>query len=228
MHGFVGSDRRRDPERVASVLRRLDADVVALQEVDEHLDDGAEAWEALGRDLGLHAIPGPTFARTDGRYGNLLLTRLPVTRVEKLDLSHAGQEPRGAIDATLEADGSRIRILVTHLGLSRRERARQASRLCDALDARDGDCELVMLLGDLNEWRPLSRTGLAPLLARFSHRARPRTFPARAPLLPLDRVLVDRADARVALRVVRSAAVRAASDHLLVRAHIELDRPIPA
>lgn len=227
VHGFVGADRRRDTERAVHVLRSLDADVIALQEVDAGRAGATDAFEALGPALGYTAIAGPTLVRGDVRYGNLLLCRPPVRRAAELDLSEPDAEPRGAIDAWLEVEGAPVRVMATHLGLGRGERARQALRLCDALD--DGDAaappRLRVLLGDLNEWqRPLSRSALAPLVSRFARRSRVRTFPARAPLLALDRVLVDRPEARMRARAIRGAAVRAASDHLPLRARIELHR----
>ena len=41
IHKGVGLDRRRDPERIVAVLREIDADVIALQEVDRRLGDRA-------------------------------------------------------------------------------------------------------------------------------------------------------------------------------------------
>lgn len=34
VHRCIGTDGRHDPDRVAAVIRELDADVVGLQEVD--------------------------------------------------------------------------------------------------------------------------------------------------------------------------------------------------
>ena len=221
VHGFVGSDGRRDPERVIAVLAELDADVIALQEVDAGPD--ADAFATLGPSLGRQAIPGPTLSRAGGGYGNLLLCRRPVTRATQIDVSQSGYEPRGAIDAWLDVAGSPVRLLATHLGLARRERAHQAARLCDALDSGEQTARLVVLLGDLNEWRrPLRSTALAPLVTRFAARSRAPTFPSRVPLLALDRVLVDRRVARLRSRVVGGARARRASDHLPLWAHIEL------
>jgi endonuclease/exonuclease/phosphatase family metal-dependent hydrolase len=222
VHGFVGADGRRDPERAAAVLAELDADVIALQEVDAGARE-ADAFASLGPALGYQAIAGPTLTRGGVGYGNLLLCRQPVQQAARLDVSQPGCEPRGAIDAWIDLAGAPVRLLATHLGLSRRERARQAAHLCGALDAEPEAARLVVLLGDLNEWRrPLRGTGLAPLVRRFAARSRARTFPARAPLLALDRVLVDRREARLHPRVVAGERARRASDHLPLWAHIEL------
>jgi endonuclease/exonuclease/phosphatase family metal-dependent hydrolase len=222
VHGFVGADGRRDPERAVAVLSELDADVIALQEVAAGAPE-SDAFATLGPSLGYRAIAGPTLSQAGGGYGNLLLSRHPVERAERLDVSQPGCEPRGAIDAWLDVEGAPVRLLATHLGLSRRERARQAARLCGALDAQAEAACLTVLLGDLNEWRrPLRGTGLAPLVTRFAARSRAPTFPARVPLLALDRVLVDRREARLRPRVVGGVRARRASDHLPLSARVEL------
>ena len=41
VHKAVGVDRRRDPDRIISVLREIDADIIALQEADLRLGDRA-------------------------------------------------------------------------------------------------------------------------------------------------------------------------------------------
>ena len=70
-----------------------------------------------------------------------------------------------------------------------------------------------MLMGDLNEWRPL-QISIRPILEWFDAAPAPPSFPSRYPMLPLDRIL-----ARGALRL-RSVATshskldRLASDHL--------------
>lgn len=222
VHGFVGADGRRDPAPAIALLAGLDADVIALQEVDADAP-GSDDFASLGAALGYRGVAGPTLARAGVGYGNLLLCRHPLRRSQRIDVSQPGCEPRGAIDAWIDVDGAAVRLVATHLGLARGERARQAARLCQTLDEASGDARLVVLLGDLNEWRrPLRSTGLAPLVARFARRSRARTFPSRAPLLALDRVLVRPRAARLRARSVRDPAARWASDHLPLLAHIEL------
>ena len=46
VHRAIGRDRRFAPERILGVLREIDADVVALQEV-EACDSGADMLEWL-------------------------------------------------------------------------------------------------------------------------------------------------------------------------------------
>src|SRR5258705_3507094 len=120
-----------------------------------------------------------------GEYGNALLTRLPVRGVTLIDLSVGRLEPRGAIDAEVDVDGVRCRVLVTHLGLRRAERNQQLAHLV-AHPPRWPGPALTVLLGDLNEW--LAIAGLTPRLPEGFACIAPRSFPARAPLLRLDAI----------------------------------------
>jgi len=75
IHSCIGGDGRYDPERILRVIRELDADIIALQEVDSREHRGLELMQWLAYETDLHAIPGPTLLRQTGKYGNALLHR---------------------------------------------------------------------------------------------------------------------------------------------------------
>ena len=221
VHSCVGRDGRRDPARVAAVLKSLDAAVIGLQEVDSQASDRSETDQAafLQRATGMHAIRGATIYREASEYGNLLLTNLPVTAVRRHDLSEPGREPRGALDVDLASERGPLRVIVTHLGLNRRERRRQAEALLRILGtAADRPC---LLLGDFNEWAPWGGVSRA-LDARMGRANRPRTYPSRFPLLPLDRIWLSPRESLLRSEVVDTPLARSTSDHLPVRAVIAL------
>jgi endonuclease/exonuclease/phosphatase family metal-dependent hydrolase len=221
VHGCVGSDGRSDPERVAAVIRELNAEVIGLQEVFSSSEAG-NRWghmEYLAQVSGLHAIPGHTMKRKDSNYGNVLLTRFSVLRTDNMDLSIGGREPRGAIDAILKIDNKPIRVIVTHLGLKGKERLYQ-TRLIARKVQEDKSC-LLLLLGDINEWYPLSRSLRCLKSCLGKSFARP-TFPARSPVLRLDRIWVRPINALVRVWTHRTALSRLASDHLPLKALIAL------
>jgi endonuclease/exonuclease/phosphatase family metal-dependent hydrolase len=225
IHRCVGTDGRRDPRRIADVLQELRADVVALQEVDSWpgADGEPVEMEFLAYTTGLHAISGPTMERRDGHYGNALLTRLPVLDVRKLDLTVFRREPRGALDVELDARGTRLRVIATHLGLLPSERRYQVQKILELVDQEDP--QLTVLLGDINEWLILGRP-LRWLHARFGRGVSGRSYPSRLPFLSLDRVWVKPTRALTSFRVHTSPLSRRASDHLPVVAEIALDRAV--
>jgi endonuclease/exonuclease/phosphatase family metal-dependent hydrolase len=71
----------------------------------------------------------------------------------------------------------------------------------------------AVVMGDLNEWYLWGRP-LRWLHRRFAAMRTPPTFPARRPLLKLDRIWGHPATAIVRLAAHRSALTREASDHL--------------
>ena len=100
VHRCVGRDGRFDPERTLAVLRELDADAIALQELQWQPAGALHLLEELALKLGYVALAGPTLLRGDGHYGNAVLTRLAVHEADSVDLSVRGREPRGAASAT--------------------------------------------------------------------------------------------------------------------------------
>ena len=225
IHGCVGKDRARDARRVAQVICELQSDIVGLQEVDSRAGGSVEAMQKdyLAQATGLKAIAGPAIQRHDRHYGNLLLTNHTIQDVRRLDLSVRGQEPRGALDVDLEIRGVPTRAIVTHFGLGVSERRFQAMRLLDMIDRYD-DGRTTIVMGDFNEWFPLSRS-LGWLRRRFGATPAPRTYPAFLPLLSLDRIWVGPPGALLAVETHHAGDARICSDHLPLRAQISLGVP---
>ena len=218
IHGGVGIDRRFAPERIARVLKEIGADVVALQEVQTHAH--LDTFEYLRAETGMNLIAAPTMKLGDGQFGNALLTRLPVTASTRIDLSLPGREPRVAIDATLDAGGTPLRVIATHLGLRPGERQIQIERLLDAVRAQPN--LLTVLVGDLNEWF-MSRRALRRLHEHFGEPPAPATFPSLLPLFALDRIWCSPASALHRVRPHRSRVAQLASDHLGVVGEVATD-----
>lgn len=223
LHGCVGTDGRHDPARSRDVLAALDADFIGLQEVDARRahPDAPDPLAYLAEALGMHPIAGPNLRDERGEYGNGLLSRLAPAAVARLDLSVPGVEPRGAIDARFEHGGRSLRVLATHLGLSHGERAVQRAWIRAHLEGDDVASDATLLVGDLNEWRPrrIERERLCP--EPFPVGSRARSFPSRAPVVALDRILARPRPARFEARAVRTPLARRASDHLPVVAEVE-------
>ena len=208
LHGCVGSDGRREPLRIAEVIRELDCDTIGLQEV--------YGLEEVAAALGMRAVAGPPYVWHGRHVGNALLTKRRVLSSRSHDYSWENREPRSMLDVELEVAGLPLRVLVVHFGIAARERGFQMRKLAQLLHETPKE-EALVVLGDVNEWLPLSRPlrALQDLLGR-SHAA--RTFPARWPLFALDRIWVRPHRALLILEAHRSALARQASDHLPLRA----------
>jgi endonuclease/exonuclease/phosphatase family metal-dependent hydrolase len=217
VHRCVGRDGRFDPERTLAVLRELDADAIALQELQWQPADALHLLHELALKLGYAALAGPTLLHGDGHYGNAVLTRLAIRKADAVDLSVHGREPRGALNALLDTPDGPLRLIATHLGLRPYERRLQMRRLL--AQPREA-ASATVLLGDLNEWFLWGRP-LRWLRARFGHTLAPATFPAQRPLLALDRIWVEPRALLHELRPHASPLARAASDHLPLRAVLE-------
>ena len=218
VHRAVGRDRRTDPDRILAVMREVDADVFALQEVEAH-DGGDDMLAWLAARTGFQAIAGTTLLRHDGHFGNGLLTRCPVKDKRLCDLSWRGREPRGAIAADLDCGGRSLRVVATHLGLRPAERRDQVQQLLHLFKEHPHDPSV--LLGDLNEWflcgRPLRR-----LHRHFRATRSMATFPSRLPVFALDRIWAHPHSMLQRLEVHKSPLARRASDHLPLVATLEL------
>jgi endonuclease/exonuclease/phosphatase family metal-dependent hydrolase len=221
IHECVGGDGRRDPSRVAAVLREIDADIIGLQEVDARPGSTSESMQMqyLASALGHHAIAGPTLQRASGEFGNALLTRRRVMDVRHVDLTVYRREPRAVLDVDLDIEGAAVRVLVTHLGLLPGERRTQVRRLLDLLGESRSD--LVILCGDINEWFAVGRP-LRWLHARLGQTAAVPTFPAAFPVFALDRIWVHPQAAVATLAAHASPTARQASDHVPLVADIRL------
>lgn len=219
VHRCIGTDGRCDPARVARVIGELRCDTLGLQEVDNRAGPGHDSMQLdfLADVSGMRGVPGMTIVRHDGHYGNALLTRRPVLDIRQHDLSYGrGREPRGALDVDLDVDGAVVRVVVTHLGLTARERAFQVERLLRVLE--DGPREVpLVLLGDINEWRA-GGDNLRRLHTALGYSPSRGTFPVWLPWLALDRIWVRPGGALRELHVHRSATARMASDHYPIRA----------
>ena len=219
IHSCVGVDRRYDPSRISTVLREIDADIACLQEVDarRRSERYTDQWAYLGVATGCQVVTGTGVRQPHLRFGNAILTRFPVLAARLIDLTVAGHEPRGAIDADLLIGERVLRVIATHFGLHAAERRQQANRLMAALGepvpASRRETHAVLLMGDLNEWRG-QRGAIRSLDRSLGPSAAAPTFPSWMPMLALDRIYADGPAVLRDVGVYRSPLARLASDHL--------------
>ena len=226
VHACVGTDRRHDPDRVASVIEELNADVIALQELTYPAAVALETrtpmfLTTLDR---YQCALGPTRQTVTECFGNALLTRHPIVEVHRIDLSMDRREPRGALAATIDVHGTLLHVLAAHLGLRVRERRFQVRQILDYLDEVRNT--LYVVLGDFNDWLP-GRSVVHLLDRRMGQPPRPRSFPGAWPIVALDRIWVHPAAALRRIFTHASPVARKASDHLPVVADLAVQERSP-
>jgi endonuclease/exonuclease/phosphatase family metal-dependent hydrolase len=208
----IGLDRRRRPGRTLDVIAALDADIVALQEADRRLGDRPAALDRdeIRRSTDLVPVDLTANDVSLGWHGNAVLVRhgTTVTHIERLDLP--GLEPRGAVLVELQPKTGPIRIVATHLGLTRTMRRAQLARITSLL--RERASLPTLILGDFNEWSP--NRGLEPLRPDFEVVSPGRSFHAARPVAALDRIAASRGLALEDAGVEQGRKARRASDHL--------------
>lgn len=210
-HG-LGMDSIIDLERIADVLRPLNADVITLQEMDAGVarTSGVDQARVLGELLGMTPHFGDFMPYQGGEYGMAVLTRLPVLSVENIRLPD-GEEPRSALSVSVSVDGRPVSVVGIHLYMTPEERRAQADALDDWLERVEHP---VVLAGDFN-----SRRG--DIVLRSLQEAEwfvvdkdgsPDTFPSDGPVREIDFVMVRPAEAFEVLEhyVVEESV---ASDH---------------
>ncbi len=222
IHRAIGRDGQQAPKRIAEVLRELQADVVALQEVGYRAETVGDVLDYLAAATKSQAIEGATLLDERGPYGNGVLSRVPITKLNRLDLSLGNREPRGAIELALTLHGVQAQVIATHLGLRPGERRYQVDRILERLDASTASLQVV--LGDFNEWLSWGRP-LRALNRAFGRMPAPATFPAHRPWLSLDRIWVKPSNVVERLRAHRSPMAQIASDHLPLIAELKVARP---
>jgi endonuclease/exonuclease/phosphatase family metal-dependent hydrolase len=202
-HHGVGRDEKHDLARLAKLLAAAEADVICLQEVDRHFgarSEGVDQALLLSRALDMQLAWGPAI---DDRYGNVLLSRLPILVSDVHRLPGSG-EPRVALRTLVELDGGALWVTTTHL--SGGDPARRAAQAAALAALHSEPMETGVIVGDFNttpdapELDPLrQRLTDAWQLAvarddqagwRFWHAGHGETFPSPLPILLFDQVFV--------------------------------------
>jgi endonuclease/exonuclease/phosphatase family metal-dependent hydrolase len=155
IHHGEGRDGRIDLSRLAGVIKSVQPDVVALQEVDEGTErsGSVDQLAEFERLTDMHAEFGNAMDYSGGGYGVAVLSRWPVLTTANHPLpSSPDREPRTALTVQLRAgeDGPLLQFTSTHLDQgpdpeNRLAQARQLNELLASAEAQPG-----ILAGDMN------------------------------------------------------------------------------
>lgn len=222
IHKCVGVDRKFDPDRIIRVITEIAPDVIALQEADRRFGDRSALLDLdrLYRDTGLVPVPVENGHAGHGWHGNLVLVREGLVR-DLHQIRLPGLEPRGALVVDLDLAAGPVRVVAAHLGLLRQSRLLQIEALLQ--HARGATDRPVVFMGDLNEWRRQGRSSLVHTQTVFGPLGPGvPSFPAYFPVLALDRVFVLPSALVEDFTAHGSPLARMASDHLPVKALVNL------
>lgn len=116
LHQAFGTSGEMDVDAIADVIVESGATVVGLQEVARGglLNAGTDLFALLGERLGWeHSV---FFGTTDPVWGNAILSRYPISDVERRLLPLVGTPyRRGYLGATVDAPGGPVLFISTHL-----------------------------------------------------------------------------------------------------------------
>ncbi|MXO75593.1 endonuclease [Altererythrobacter aerius] len=221
IHKAVGMDRRRDPDRILSVLRELDADVIALQECDRRFGARESVIDRAALDeTPWVALPVAKRPLSLGWHGNAILIRRSFEPVGAHAVDLPRLEPRGAVRGDFRVDGQRMRAVGVHLDLSGLRRRDQIRAILKHLDGCDDGVLPTVMMGDFNQWGV--STGAMRELADWHSLVPGRSFPSNNPVAQLDRIIACKTWKVIDKGVHHSALASQASDHLPVWARLEL------
>jgi endonuclease/exonuclease/phosphatase family metal-dependent hydrolase len=222
VHKCRGLDQKTSPSRIAEVIRELDADVVAIQEIVRGSGPKNDQVEQVVAEAGdrYEVVFGENRTHRGSPYGNVTLSRIPIIFSQNYDVTWRRRERRGCLRTDVQlAPGSVVHIFNVHLGTGFIERRGQARRLLSVDVLGRGDLSGPrIVVGDFNEWTK----GLASRLMEDSFKAvelraymkYARTYPGVMPFLHLDHFYYDEHLRLESFKLHRSRRALLASDHL--------------
>lgn len=226
IHRCRGLDGRTRPERIASVLAGVNADLIALQEVLGASPLRAGQAAELGAALGMGWVMAPTRHFRTSLFGNVVLSTFPIRHHQQYDLTWKTCEPRlvQRVEVLIDEQHA-LHLYNVHLGTALRERRNQAERLATVVhDRRVTGPKIV--LGDFNEWaRGLATDVLAQRLQSVDlrrHIRRWRTYPGFFPILHLDHIYYEGHVEVLHVELPRNRLALVASDHLPLVADLRI------
>ena len=235
--GFAAWNRRFVLPELREAVRQVNADIVFLQEVQgvhELHSTRIAHWppsphyEFLADEIWPQFAYGRNAVYPSGHHGNAVLSKYPIVEHTNHDVSVGPQEARGLLHCTIRVPGKGIELhaICAHLGLAEAHRQRQLELLCHIVATEVPAHAPLVVAGDFNDWRDRAHrvldrcSGLHEIFVGAEGRAA-RTFPARFPMLRLDRIYVRNARATRPFALGRHPWSRL-SDHAPLAAEVVL------
>ena len=190
---------------MGQALADLPIDILCLQEVqgqnlkrmmafNEYPNQSHHEW--FGEYLSLSYTYGENANYEHGHHGNATLSRHPLDPKHNVNITVSRLEKRGVLhsEITPMGWGEPVVVLNAHLNLLEKDRTKQYAAISDYIASEIDKDKPLILAGDFNDWAKKSRQFLAQLglheVFYTKHSKHPATYPAKLPMLSLDRIYV--------------------------------------
>jgi len=226
--GFSVGNRRFILHDIKDAMRKIDADIVFLQEIQgEHLikQKKVSNWpdnnqfEFLADQIWHHHAYGKNAIYKQGHHGNAILSKYPFIEWENINVSPIRSASRSLLHGTIQlpANNQKIHVICVHLGLFDVEREKQLSVLSQRINSHVPRDEPLIIAGDFNDWMGRAEKHMNMDLDLFevfksTTGRHARSFPAWMPTLTMDRIYFRGIEAMHCQRL-NKAPWRKLSDH---------------
>jgi endonuclease/exonuclease/phosphatase family metal-dependent hydrolase len=232
--GFTSFNRKFILPELRDAVRKVGADIVFLQEVLGYSGTHKRGswdephYEFLADEIWPQYAYGRNMVYPKGHHGNAVMSKFPIVHYQNHDVSVAGPEKRGLLHCVVRMPGHTrdIHAICAHLGLAESHRQQQLQLLCDIVRSEIPDDAPLIVAGDFNDWRRRAHevlereVGLREVfVSAYGESA--KTFPARFPVLSLDRIYVRSASVHLPVVLPRKPWSHL-SDHAPLAAQIHL------
>ncbi len=204
--GFTHFNVRFALQQQRDLLRKLHADIIFLQEVqelhfksDQHIAISAKSGqlEYLTDQLWPDYAYGKNAVYPAGHHGNALLSKFPISKSINQNISAHRLEQRGMLHCEINIANWNVPLhaICVHFGLLAHWRRQQMQWVVDYVNRHVPINAPMIIAGDFNDWRLRASHEFAKQLhvsEVFEHHTgkHARSFPAWLPVLKMDRIYV--------------------------------------
>ena len=202
--GFSTGNRRFVLDQIRQELRRIDVDIVFLQEIqgqhsvrEKKITDWPteSQFEYIADQVWSHYAYARNAIYNAGHHGNAILSKYPFVHWENLRFTTIRPASRSLLHGILEIPerNQKLHVICVHLDFLPNLRLRQLKRLNERIRECVPENEPLVLAGDFNDWHGqvskylAADLGLNEIFYTLQGK-HARTFPSWWPIIPVDRV----------------------------------------
>jgi endonuclease/exonuclease/phosphatase family metal-dependent hydrolase len=236
--GFNPTNRHFILHDIKESIRQVDADLLFLQEIHgerniskNRFDDwpSNNQFEFLADEVWHHHAYAKNAIYKSGHHGNAILSKYPFIEWENIDVSLMQSASRSLLHGTIEHTETRqhVHVICVHLGLFGLERQQQFARLVSRINSHVPHDAPLVIAGDFNDWLGRAERHFTQYLDvhevfKTTTGNYARTFPARLPLLSMDRIYTRGLDL-VGCKRLHGNPWRKLSDHIPLLAEFKFN-----